>query len=129
MIDIIRTWPASMAPRDVREVFSGDHGTFYFTLGRGMPQQQLRNLYWTHRGRIVGHFRIRDIVQNIGQFPTLHAISDWSKEWRVKPDTWVTLCEPPFYPLRERLFFPGFRGWRYFDLEKHRGTLDAKVWI
>lgn len=129
MAAIIRTWPAWMPPRKVLEVFTHDWGNFYFTLGRGKPALETLpdEIWFTHRGRILGHFKISKIVRNEGQLPKLRSLSGEASEWQIKPDNWVAICEPPFIRLKEKLYFTGFRGWRYFDLAKHRGSLDSKV--
>jgi hypothetical protein len=125
--DIIKTWPAFMARKRVLEVFTHEWGRFYFTLGRGKPSQMINNLFFTHRGRILGHFQVGEVVQNAGQLPKLRSISGELSEWQIKPDRWVAICPPPFHKLGERLFFEPFRGWRYFDLSAHRGLLESKV--
>jgi len=127
MTAILKTWPAFMPPRKVLEVFGHDWGRFYFTLGRGKPQKPINELYYTHRGRILGSFEIGEIVQNVGQLPKLTAIDGTESEWQIKGDRWVAICPPPFHRLKEKLYHDGFRGWRYFDLEAFRKTIDAKV--
>ncbi len=124
---IIKTWPAFMPIRKTLEVFNHDWVNFYFTLGRGRPSRMIGLLYFTHRGRILGHFEICDVVQNIGQLPKLRSLSGETSEWQIKLDRWVAICQPPFRRLKEKLYYEGFRGWRYFDLAAHRGTLDSMV--
>lgn len=126
---IIKTWPAFMPARRVREAFTHDWGRFYFTIGRGKPKQKVDQLFYTHRGRILGHFLISEIVQNAGQLPPLRSISGEASEWQIKPDSWVAICDPPFHFLKERLFYESFRGFRYFDLPTYRGSIDSKVRI
>lgn len=49
MADIIKTWPANMDSKVVAELFSKDNPPFcefYFTLGRGRPQQSIERLSW-----------------------------------------------------------------------------------
>jgi len=97
MAAILKTLPTFFARGDIDRFFSA-FSTFYFTLGCGRPQQgSVTELWFTHHGRILGHFEIEEIVQNAGQLP--------------------------------KLTHEGFRGWRYFDLEKYRGTLAAKISI
>ena len=127
MADIIKTWPGFMARSRVLEAFTSPWPIFYFTLGRGKPAQEIEKLYWTHKSRIIGHFKITSIVRNAGQLPKLKSITGEFSEWQIKPDAWVAICNPPFYPLEEKLFYMGFRGWRYFALDTYRGSLDAKV--
>lgn len=129
MTAIIKTWPAGMRPRRVIEAFTHDWGRFYFTIGRGKPKQKIDELFYTHRGLILGHFRISEIVQNAGQLPKLRSISGETSEWQIKPDSWVAICDPPFHSLKERLFYESFRGFRYFDLAAHRGSMESKVRI
>lgn len=102
---------------------------FYFTLGRGRPQRPPSELWYTHRGRILGWFGINEIVQNVGQLPKLTAIDGTESEWQIRGDAWVALCPPPFHRLEEKIYHEGFRGWRYFDLEAYRGTIGAKLLI
>lgn len=102
---------------------------FYFTLGRGKPSKPIDTLFYTHCGRILGHFTIERIVRNDGTLPKLRSLQDRVSEWQIKPDRWVAVCAPPFVRLEEKLYYEPFRGWRYFDLEKHRGSLDALIRI
>jgi len=112
------------------EVFTHKWAVFYFTLGRGRPRKsEPDQLYYTHRGEILGYFAIAEIVQNVGQLPKLTAIDGTESEWQIKGDAWVAICKPPFHELEEKIFHEGFRGWRYFDLNAYRGTLGAKVRI
>jgi len=127
MSAIIKTWPAFMPPKKVLEVFTHDWGRFYFSVGRGRPKQDVTHIWFTHRGRILGSFHVEQIVQNDGSLPKLHSISGETSEWQFKPDVWVAICRPPLERLQEKLYYSGFRGWRYFDLQKFRGTLDAKI--
>jgi hypothetical protein len=129
MTAILKTWPAFMTREKVLEVFTHDWPTFYFTLGRGRPKKTPTELYYTHHGRIIGHFQIDEIVQNVGQLPKLTAIDGTESEWQIRGDAWVAICRPPFEKLSERLFHESFRGWRYFDLETYRGTIGAKLRI
>lgn len=124
---IVKTWPAFMEPGKVIEVFTHDWGNFYYTLGRGRPTKPVDTLFFTHRGRLLGHFDITRIVQNVGQLPKLRSVSDEESEWQIKLDAWVAICPAPFHRLDETLYYEGFRGWRYFDLEKHRSSIDSKV--
>lgn len=127
MTAILKTWPAFMPAKKVLEVFGHDWGHFYFTLGRGRPKVTPSELWYTHHGRILGWFTIGEIVQNVGQLPKLCSLSGEESPWQIKGDRWVAICPPPFHRISERLYHESFRGWRYFDIEKHRGTLSAKV--
>lgn len=128
MSAIIKTWPAFMSSRKVLEVFTHDWGQFYFTLGRARPKDTaVSELFYTHRGRILGHFDIGAIVQNAGQLPRLRSISGETSEWQIRMDAWVAICNPPIHRLKEKLYMPGFRGWHYFSLDSYRGTMEAKI--
>lgn len=124
---IIKTWPAFMPPRRVLEVFNADFANFYFSLGRGKPKEEISALWFTHRGRILGFFPIQHLVINDGSLPKLRSISGEESEFQIKRDNWVAICPGPIERLREKLYYAGFRGWRYFDLEEWRGTLESRV--
>ena len=131
MTAILKTWPSFMERSKVLEVFNHDWGTFYFTLGRGKPQKEISELWYTHRGEIIGHFSVGTVVRNMGDnLPRLRSITGEVSEWQSKLMNWVALCPPPFFPLHKaygRIFHEAFRGWRYFDLESYRSTIDAKI--
>lgn len=129
MADIIKTWPASFSSRHVLEVFTHPWADFYFSVGRGKPQQKVEKLWYTHRGRILGSFNIRQLVQNDGTLPKLESITGEVSEWQFKPDIWVAICDGPIERLEEKLYFSGFRGWRYFNLDEYRDSFEAKVWL
>jgi hypothetical protein len=129
MTSIIKTWPANMPRSRVLEVFTHDWGSFYFTLGRGLPRITPDTLFFTHRGRILGHFKISEIVRNEGQLPKLRSLFGETSEWQIRRDAIVAICDPPFVRLEEKLFYAGFRGFRYFDLDSHRGSLDSKIML
>ncbi len=125
---ILKTWPAFMPPKKVLEVFTHQRSVFFFTLGRGRPQQTVTEIYHTHRGRILGHFTVDAVVRNMGDnLPKLTAIDGTESEWQIKLMNYVAICPPPFYPLEEKLYHEGFRGWRYFDLDAYRGTIGSRV--
>lgn len=132
MAAIIKTLPARFA-RGQLERFLGLDGepfcVYYFTLGRGRPQRPdpVDQIYFTHLGRILGHFDIAEIVQNKGQLPLLTTLDGEPSEWQIKPDRWVAVCRPPFHAQDDRIYHTGFRGWRYFDLAAYRKTLESKV--
>lgn len=126
MTDIIKTWPAFMDQRKVRKIF-GHFSTFFFTLGRGCPRRTIEGLWFTHQGRIMGRFVVREIVQNVGQLPKLRSIENRESEWQIKADAYVAICPGPFVPLKEGLFHESFRGWRYFNIDEYRETPDAKI--
>lgn len=117
-----------MHPKKVLEVFNHEWGRFYFTLGRGKPQRPVTQIWYTHRGRILGFFNVGQIVRNMGNnLPPLRSLSGEVSEWQIALMNFVAVCNPPFHRLDEKLYYEGFRGWRYFDLAQHRGSLDSKV--
>jgi hypothetical protein len=129
--DILKTWPATMSRRHVLRAFTHDWGgSFYFTLGRGKPTQQIDHLFFTHRGQIIGSFKADHIIRNDGtNIPPLRSISGEVSEWQIKPDAYVAVCSPPFRQLEEKIYHEGFRGWRYFSLEEWRTNIDSQVRI
>jgi len=130
MTAILKTWPAFMPREKVLEVFNHEWGTFYFTLGKGKPQQEISELWYTHRGEIIGYFRIRKLVRNLGDnLPKLESITGEVSEWQIKLMNWVAVCEPPFVPAPERAYHEAFRGWHYFDFAAYTKTPFAKVRI
>lgn len=135
MTAILKTLPTRFA-RGQLEKFFGAHDqgnehfcNYYFTLGRGRPQRpdSVTQLYFTHQGRILGYFEIKEIVQNKGQLPLLTTLDGNPSEWQIKPDRWVAVCPAPFHRLEEQIFYTGFQGWRYFDLEAYSTRLESKV--
>jgi hypothetical protein len=145
MTAIIKTLPGRFARGHLDRFFGTEEKpcftTYYFTLGRGRPSKTepaepyldfqawrgIEQLYFSHQGILIGHFAIECIVQNVGQLPLLTTLDGKPSEWQIKPDRWVAVCTPPFHRLEETLYHEGFRGWRYFDLESHRGSIAAKV--
>jgi len=93
----------------------------------GSYQPAIDSLYFTHKGIVIGHFAVWKIVQNAGQLPKLTNMDGDPSAWQIPGDAWVAVCNPPWQPLEERIYHHGFQGWRYFDLETHRGTLEAKI--
>jgi hypothetical protein len=129
MAEIIKTWPACIPAKTTAEVFSPSHPPFcryYFSLGRGKPKQKIDFMWFAYQGRILGYFVVEEIVVNDGTLPKLHRLDGEESGWQIRKDSWVAVCAPPCIRLRDRIFHDGFRGWRYFDLDAHRGTLDAK---
>lgn len=132
MADLIKTWPAFMHPRKVLTIFSDTPAfpNYYFTLGRGKPKLDVERLWFTYRNRVLGHFEVREIIRNTpGAIPPLVRIDGGESEWQIKPYNWVALCDPPFHRLKEKLYYGYFRGFRYFDLEAHRGTPESRIAI
>lgn len=126
-VSILKTWPAFMEAKHTLKVFSHPWAKFYFTLGRGKPKRFIEQLFFTHRGVILGHFVIGEIVQNVGQLPKLESLDGSESGWQIKADAWVAICGPPFHVLADRVYHDGFRGFRYFDLLAYRGSIDSKV--
>jgi hypothetical protein len=127
--DIIRTWPANCDAHTVAETFSASNtwARFYFTLGRGKPKQTLERLWWTYQGRIIGSFKIDEIIQNDGSLPRLHRIDgDESSEWQCRRDSWIAVCTD-FEKLKDRVFMSGFRGFRYFNLAEYKTSSESLV--
>jgi hypothetical protein len=111
-----------------------EDGFFLFQLGRGQPQRRpLERLWFVYQGKIYGHFRISEVVRNVGQFEdlvTMYKRESLAVEWHLKPDNWVVVCAPRFeFHSGDVVFHEGFQGWRYFDFEAYRQTTDAKVHI
>jgi hypothetical protein len=129
MADIIRTWPANVDAHSVAKMFGPlpVWAAYYFTLGRGKPKQQIDRLWFTYRGRVLGYFNVDHLIQNDGSLPRLRSISNEESEWQVKRDHWIVVCESSCVRLKDRLFMSGFRGFRYFDIENYRQTLESKV--
>lgn len=130
MAEIIKTWPASMPAREVRTIFFDRENEFceyYFTLGRGKPQQEITQLWYTYRSRIIGSFHIDRVVCNDGSFPALSRIDGEEGGWRIRPDYWVAICHGPLVRPPARMFMGGFRGWRYFSAESYSATPESRM--
>lgn len=129
MADIIKTWPANMDSKVVAELFSKDNPPFcefYFTLGRGRPQQSIERLWFTYQGRIIGWFAVNRIVVNDGTLPHLSRIDGGESEWQIRKDAKVAICKPPCHRLKDRVFMSGFRGWRYFNFDEYSLTSESR---
>lgn len=99
MPDLVKTWPAFMPRYRVIQAFSS-FADYYFTLGPRKPKQEVKRLFYTHRGELLGNFDINRIVQNDGtNIPKLHSISGEESEWQIKPDHFVAICDGPFIKL------------------------------
>jgi hypothetical protein len=127
--DILKTWPAFMDPRKVLMIFGPKQpfGIYYFTLGRGKPQQEIEHIWFTYRGRVLGNFKVDHVVCNVGQIPQLRRIDGGGSAWQIKRDRFVAVCLPPFQRVREHVYHDSFRGWRYFNFEEYSQTLEAKI--
>jgi hypothetical protein len=130
---ILKTLPTRFARGNLEKFFGTEAEphfcNYYFTLGRGRPQcaDPVTELWFTHCSIVIGHFQVREIVQNKGQLPLLTTLDGEPSEWQIKPDRWVAVCDPPFHRTAKRVYHTGFRGWRYFDFRKYSQTLDAQV--
>ena len=131
----IKTLPTRFARGDI-ERFLGLKAekpawcTYFFTLGRGRPRREsftLTQLYFTHAGVVIGYFDVTEVVQNVGQLPKLTNMDGDPSAWQIPGDAWVAVCDPPFHAVKGHVYHHGFQGWRYFDFESYRGTIDAKV--
>jgi hypothetical protein len=122
-MDIIKTWPACVGPRQTARIFSAKVPPwhwYYFTLGRGKPKQAIDRMWFTYGGRILGSFAVKEIVCNDGSLPALNRLDGGESGWQIARDAWVAVCPAPITRIQERIFYEGFRGWRYFDLESHK---------
>lgn len=129
MADIIKTWPACIPAKTTARVFSAYDSRFtdyYFSVGRGKPKQPVRWMWFTYMGRIIGRFIISGIVCNDGTLPKLYRLDGGESGWQFRKDSWIAVCSAPCIRLHERVFFSSFRGWRYFDFESYRGSVDAR---
>jgi hypothetical protein len=120
-----------MEPRKVLEIFSPKitFAVYYFTLGKGKPSQQIDNLWFCYRGRILGHFAVTEIVCNVGQLPRLRRIDGGESEWQIKRYRYVAICDPPFTRLKEKLYHDSFRGFHYFSIDSWREQPEAHIAI
>jgi hypothetical protein len=135
MAEIIKTWPTGVPAKTVSQIFSNNNNlnSLYFTLGRQKPSQQVTRIWSTYNARILGSFRVLEIVQNDGtNIPKLYKLSSLKggepevSDWQIKLDAWVAMCDE-FIKLRERLYMSGFRGFRYFDVDLYRGNPESKM--
>lgn len=129
MSAILKTLPTRFARGKITEFLNAPFAAFYFTLGLHRPKQAVENLYFTHQGRILGHFTVEQIVQNAGQLPKLTTLDGQPSQWQIKPDRWVAVCDPPFHLIKEKVYHEAFRGWRYFDLDVYRQSPNARIRI
>ena len=132
MADIIKTWPANVDTRAAAAMFNevqSTYGAYFFALGRGKPAQDIDHVWFTFRGRILGNFKVDRFVVNDGSEAVFEHLNRACGEggWTIPHDYWTCICESGFTKLRERLFMPGFRGWRYFDLNSYRSTAAARM--
>lgn len=127
-MDIIKTWPAIVAPDVVARIFSpkGSFARYYFTIGRGKPKQKIERMWFTYRGRILGSLAVEEIVCNDGSLPRLNRLDGQPSEWQIAKDAWVAVCVPGCERPAERVYMSGFRGFRYFDYDAYRWSLEAR---
>lgn len=129
MADIIKTWPRAVSAAATARMFSEKSPAFcryYFALGRGRPKQEVDRLWFTYLGRIIGYFRVDEIVVNDGTLPRLNRLDGTPGEWQIAKDAYVAICNPPAVRLKDRVFMDGFRGFRYFDIDEYRKTPDSR---
>ena len=131
MSDIIKTWPSFMPRRKVMQIFNneGKWSNYYFSVGRGKPQQAVEHIWFTHGGTILGRFRVTEFVFNENErtLPRLMSIENHESQWQFRPGIWVAVCNGKFMPEPHRYRFAGFRGWRYFNFEEHISSIDSVV--
>jgi hypothetical protein len=106
-------------------------GYYVFQLGCGEPQRKpVERLWFVFRGRLYGSFEIARIERNVGQFAalvTLYKRENLATEWHLRPDNWVAVCMPPFRFFKgKHVYYQGFQGWHYFELDKYRQTPEAR---
>lgn len=128
--DIIKTWPANVSPKIVARIFSfnAPFTYFYYTLGRGKPTRPLERIWFTYQGRILGSFKILEVVVNDGSLPKLHRLDGGESDWQIKPDYYVAICNC-FVKAPDRRFMSGFRGFRYFNYAEYIRTPDSRMRI
>jgi len=128
--DAIKTIEGWRDPRRVREYLreGPDHsGRFLFNVGNGCPQRKVARLFFVFHGRILGWFAVAGIEKRTAEL-SLEYARQYSPPY-FKAAKFLFICARPFHFIRERVFYEGFRGWRYFDFETYRNSLDAKVRI
>jgi hypothetical protein len=93
MAEIVKTWPTGVPAKPVAHIFSNNNNlsTFYFTLGRGKPKEDITRLWYTYHGRILGSFGVIEIAQNDGaNTPKLYKLSSLKNgkpevsDWQIK---------------------------------------------
>lgn len=151
MADIIKCWPAQFSRRKTLEVFQHDWGEFYFTIGRGRPKHvvtldeinpkspsyafkgdgvEASKLFYAHRGKLLGHFVIRELRLNNGaNIPRLRSITGEVSEWQIRVGRWVAICRGPFVPLRSKraVYYDSHRGFHYFDLNSYLNSMESQI--
>ena len=78
--EIIKTWPTGVPAKAGTQIFSSNNSlhTFYFTLGRGKLKEMISRLWYAYNGRILGSFRVLEIVQNDGtNIPKFYKPEKW----------------------------------------------------
>jgi hypothetical protein len=123
MPDILKTWPVAVSARTTSRIFHQHRAPFAwccFSLGRGKPHQKIDRMFFTYGGRILGWFKLEEILLYDGaNLPKLNRLDGGESSWQFRPGTWVAICSTPCFRLRSRIAHPPFRGWRYFDLQKY----------
>ena len=117
-----------MDRRKVRAIFSSEWALFYFTLGKGKPKQSVERLWFTHQDELLGSFKVKEIVCNVGQLPKLRSLDNRESEWQIKRDRYVAICPGPFEWVQgDTIYYGSFRGFRYFDFAVYSQTMEAKI--
>src|SRR5260370_8156977 len=101
MSAILKTLPTRFARGQIERFFGLDGkpcwSTYFFTLGQGKPKRYTpTQLYFTHKGIIIGHFVMADILQNPGHLPKLTNIDGNPSSCQIPRDAQTTLTRPPF---------------------------------
>jgi hypothetical protein len=119
-----------MDPRKVLRIFNGPvFDYYYYSLGRGKPKTRPEAIWFTYRGKILGQLPIVAIIQNDGTLPPLWSVENPEKRWEFRPGVWIAIAHPPMKRLHGTYYYAGFRGWRYFDFEVYRKSLDARMCV
>lgn len=123
-------------------------GYYAFQLGRGKPKRQpVTRLWFAYQGKLYGSFKVDRIEQNAGQWEE-HLKEFMEAGYSFRHDNWLAVCVPPFEFFGEGvsrrpdgahgkgreaapeaatqdIYYTGFQGWRYFDLESYRRMPEA----
>lgn len=118
-----------MEREKVVRIFRQKFAEFYFVVSRGKPKQQIDNVWFTHQDEIIGSFKCREIVCNVGQLPKLRSLENRESEWQIKQGSWVAICPGPFTPIpsEEPVYYGSFRGFRYFDFAAYVDTPESRI--
>jgi len=136
-MDIIKTFESWRKRADLLKFFDVPDGhVLSFSLGRGKPKIEPRRLWFVHCGRLFGWLSVEGLEQrgleeiSDGEFTyTLDDACSQPRTWKPRLGTWMVVCVPPLRVVVECIFHEGFRGWRYFDFQKHCEGIASKIWI